>query len=265
VYPNWFETFFEGLALDMWRGAMTAEQTRREADFLWRRLELGPGMATLDVPCGNGRHALELARKGARMTGVDLSAGFLNEARSAAPDIEWTRCDMRELPWKERFDAAYSMGNSFGYFNHEECRRFLEAVAGALKPGGRFALESGTVSESLLPALQPERRMRIGELDFHSRNTFDAVEGRLDITYTFAKGERIEVKPAHQWVHSAAEIGRMLRGAGMELELAFGDLEGAPFQLGSPRLLAVARKRAISGRPLWRRARRAPPAIDNGI
>ena len=64
MYPNWFETFFEGLALDMWRGAMTREQTVREADFLASSLELQPGMSVLDVPCGNGRHAMELAQRG---------------------------------------------------------------------------------------------------------------------------------------------------------------------------------------------------------
>ena len=71
--PNWFETFFEGLALDMWRGACTPEQTAREADFLTDRLELQPGMTVLDVPCGNGRHTIELAqRHGERLRFADL-------------------------------------------------------------------------------------------------------------------------------------------------------------------------------------------------
>ena len=59
--PNWFETFFDGLALDMWRGAITPEITAREVDFLAERLALQPGMSVLDVPCGNGRHARALA------------------------------------------------------------------------------------------------------------------------------------------------------------------------------------------------------------
>jgi hypothetical protein len=83
------------------------------------------------------------------------------------------------------------------------------AIASALKPGCRFVLESGAVSESILPVLQPERTLRIGDLDFLSRNTYDAVDGRMDITYTFIRGQQREVKPIHQWVHSAAEIHRM--------------------------------------------------------
>jgi hypothetical protein len=83
-------------------------------------------------------------------------------------------------------------------------------MASVLKPGARFILESGAVLESLLPALQPERNLRIGDLDFHSQNTYDAAEGRMDITYTFTRGQQQEVKPIHQWVHSAPEIRRML-------------------------------------------------------
>jgi cyclopropane fatty-acyl-phospholipid synthase-like methyltransferase len=241
VYPNWFETFFEGLALDLWRCAVTPEQTAREADFLAGRLELRPGMSVLDVPCGNGRHAIELARRGVRMTGVDISAGFLDEAQSNAPEIEWVRGDMRKLPWTGRFDSAYCWGNSFGFFDHDNCQRFLEAIASALMPAGRFILESGAVSESILPVLQPERTMRFGDLDFFSRTTYDAAEGRMDITYTFVRGQQREVKPIHQWVHSAAEIQRMLWRAGLEPLAFFGDLEGAPYALGSPRFIALAR------------------------
>ena len=242
MYPNWVETFFEGLALDMWRGATTPEQTEREASFLAGRLELRPGMSALDVPCGNGRHAIELARRGVCMTGVDISPGFLDEARRNAPGIEWIEGDMRKLPWRCRFDSAYCWGNSFGYFDHDNCQRFLDAIASVLKPGGRFILESGAVSESILPVLQPERKLRIGDLDFHSRNTYDAAEGRMDITYTFTRGGQREVKPIHQWVHSAAEIRRMLGRSGLEPLAAFGDVEGARYALGSPRFIALARR-----------------------
>ena len=242
MYPNWFETFFDGLALDMWRLAMTPEQTAREAGFLAAQLELRTGMHVLDVPCGNGRLAVELARGGARMTGFDLSEGFLEEARGRAPEIEWVRGDMRNLPWTSRFDAAYCWGNSFGYFDHAGCGRFLQAVERALKPGARFILESGAVAESILPVLQPERRLQVGEIDFYSRNQYNAVESRMDITYTFTQGDRQEVKPIHQWVHSAGEIRRMLIQAGLAPVAAFGDVEGAAYALRSPRFIGVFRK-----------------------
>jgi cyclopropane fatty-acyl-phospholipid synthase-like methyltransferase len=227
----------------MWRGAVSPEMTARETDLLEKQLALKPGMSALDVPCGGGRHAIELARRGVRMTGVDISAGFIEEARGKAGKVEWVLGDMRELPWQARFDAAYCWGNSFAYFDHEGCVRFLEAVAGTLKPGGRFVLESGAVAESILPALQAERKLRVGDIDFESRNQYVATESRMDITYAFTRGERREVKPIHQWAHSAGEIGRMLRGAGLDLVEAVGDLEGTAYAVGSPRFIGLARRR----------------------
>ncbi len=239
---NWFETFFDGLALDLWRAAMTPEVTRREADFLVDQLCLEPGASVLDVPCGNGRHSVELASRGFRTTGVDISAGFLAEAREHAPGSEWVHADMRDLQWNSRFDAAFCWGNSFGYFDHEACCRFLEAVARSLRPGGRFALETGVAAESILVTFAPSRKMQFGDLEFHSSAHYDAVEGRLDITYTFVRGERREVKPIHQWVHSAAEIRRMLRAAGLDPHAAFGDIDGSGYKVGSPHLIVIAER-----------------------
>jgi SAM-dependent methyltransferase len=242
VNPNWFETFFEGLAVDLWRSAITPEQTAREVAFLQRHLGLRPGMRALDVPCGSGRHAIGLAGAGVRMTGVDISAAFLAHASTGTADVEWVQSDMRALPWTARFDAAYCWGNSFAYFNHDECQVFLRAVQAALIPGGRFILESGAVSESLLPVLQAERTMRIGDIDFHSSNTYDALDGRMDITYTFARGDQEEVKPIHQWVHSAAEIRRMLTSAGLTVQAAFGDIDDQPYQLRAPHLIVLCER-----------------------
>src|SRR6266568_7415380 len=71
---NWFEDFFHGVANDLWRKCMSPEQTRAEADFLEQTFE--PRSRLLDVPCGNGRHCFELARRGCRMTGLDISTEF---------------------------------------------------------------------------------------------------------------------------------------------------------------------------------------------
>jgi cyclopropane fatty-acyl-phospholipid synthase-like methyltransferase len=60
MQSNWYEEFFHGLALDLWRKAVTEEQTEAEADFIAGILDLPNGARILDVPCGNGRHSIEL-------------------------------------------------------------------------------------------------------------------------------------------------------------------------------------------------------------
>ncbi len=114
MQSNWQETFFRGVALDAWRQVTTPEMTRPEVDFLVRTLNVGAGAQLLDVPCGNGRHAIELAGRGYKMTGLDLSEEFIAEARAATPAVRWIQGDMRSLPWIAEFDGAYCFGNSFG-------------------------------------------------------------------------------------------------------------------------------------------------------
>src|SRR2546429_3350232 len=78
---NWYEDFFHGIPLDLWRKAIPLEHTKAEADFLVGALNCQKGAHLLDVPCGNGRLSFELARRGYRVTGVDISEEFIDEAR----------------------------------------------------------------------------------------------------------------------------------------------------------------------------------------
>ena len=244
---HWYETFFHGVALDLWRAAVTPEQTSAEVDFAIRALRLAPGARVLDVPCGNGRHALELAARGFPVAGVDLSREFIAEARVTGEarglaNLEWRLADMRELPWPGRFDAALCLGNSFGYLEHEDTLDFLRAVARALKPGGRFLLETGTAAECLLPHFEEHSEHTIGGITMRSVNRYRAAESRLYCEDTFERDGASEQRCSTQAVYTAAEIQRMLADAGLRTERLFGGHDGGDFALGSPLLLVVAEK-----------------------
>src|SRR6266436_7171004 len=90
VPTNWYEDFFHGVSLDLWRKAISPQQTKAEADFLVKVLGCDEGASLLDVPCGNGRLSLELARRGYRVTGVDIAAEFIEEARALATKMDET-------------------------------------------------------------------------------------------------------------------------------------------------------------------------------
>src|SRR5436309_16061807 len=84
VPPNWFETFFHGVTLDLWRKAISPEQTTAEAEFLIDHLNCEAGAHVLDVPCGHGRLSFEMAKRGLRVTDVDISEEFIEEAKQSA-------------------------------------------------------------------------------------------------------------------------------------------------------------------------------------
>ncbi|HEV8610649.1 MAG TPA: methyltransferase domain-containing protein [Thermoanaerobaculia bacterium] len=241
----WWKDFFSGLIVDFWRAAMPEEVTRDEIEFLGKHLRLSDGSRVLDVPCGAGRLAIEIAARGCRMTGVDISSEFLEAARDAARerrlDIEWRQADMRELPWQSEFDAAYCAGSSFGFLGDEGDAAFLRAVSRTLEPGGRFFADF-KAAESLLPNFRESHEMRVGEIEFRARNQYDPATGTMESLYTITRGELMENKRAVHRIYTASEILRMMRAAGFSNFETCGSMRGEPFRLGSPNFLVVAAK-----------------------
>lgn len=240
---QWYETFFQGVALDMWRKVATPEMTKAEADFLVQALQLAPGARVLDVPCGNGRHAIELASRGYHLTGVDLSPGFLEEARQSPAAIDWRQSDMRDLPWESVFDAAYCWGNSFGYFPHAEVPAFCRALGRALQPGARLVIDTGLAAESILPTLQPRRWYRLDDLYFLAETRYLAEESRVQSDYILLRNGAVETRTALYSVFTVSELRRLLLDhGGLVVEALYSSTDRQPFAMGSPRLLLVARK-----------------------
>ena len=244
---DWWRTFFTGVALDVWRAAVTPQQTKAEADFIQRTLKVPPRGKILDVPCGNGRLALELASRGFRTTGVDLALPFVEEgqARAAKEDLPAVleQRDMRELPWSSRFDGAFCCGNSFGYLDDKGNADFLLAVSRALKPGAYFLIEFGTLAESILPTFQERRWYQLGDIYLLIYNCYDLASSRLETEYTFIRKGQVEKRQGNQRVYTYRELCQLLGEAGFTDCAAYGYPEGEPYKLGLPRVWMVARKR----------------------
>lgn len=247
---DWHQAFFGGLALDLWRQAAKPELTEAEADFIADELRAEGGMHLLDVPCGNGRHALELARRGCRVTGVDDSAEYIAEAKalaaapadSSALPVAFHRAEMRQLPWTDAFDGAYCLGNSFGYLDAAGSADFLAALSASLRPGARFVLDSSLTAESVLPHLEDRVWRPVEDILLLAEYHYLAEESRLQIDYTFVRGGERETRRAEHWVFTVAEVRRMLAAAGLTTLALYADTEHTPFEVGAERLLLVAEK-----------------------
>jgi len=117
-------------------------------DWLWQKLGLQPGMRLLDVTCGPGLYAVELARRGCEVVGVDFSPASIAHAKELAVSQGVTsRCtfiqqDVRQMDYGQAgFDAALFIYGQLAVFKREEAQALLTQIAQALKPGGKLVVE----------------------------------------------------------------------------------------------------------------------------
>jgi SAM-dependent methyltransferase len=244
----WWETFFQGPWEQVQLPGYPEERTRAEATFIVDALELARGARVLDIPCGEGRHTIELARRGFETTGVDFNDRAIAVAKQRAADaavtVRFIVADMRRLESVAEYDAAVCFFGSFGYFDDEENLEFLRRVARALRPKGRFLLE-GHVVESLYPMfrerdwswIRVEPPLRVLE-----ERRMDLEQGRVESTWTFVSPDAVESRSLSIRIYSYREIRDLLGRAGFSSVrgLETGTVE--PFRLGSSRLTMIGTK-----------------------
>lgn len=147
--PEWWRTLFNANYLKTDGDVVeNADNTRAEVDLLVQAAGLQPGQRILDLCCGQGRHTLELARRGfAHAQGIDQSKYLLGVARKRAKEqgvnARFALGEVRTLKLPTaQLDCVAMMGNSFGYFQHaDDDLVVLSLVRKALKPGGILAMD----------------------------------------------------------------------------------------------------------------------------
>jgi SAM-dependent methyltransferase len=246
VSPDWYKDFFGAEWLGLATQQFTPEQTLAQVDFVVKAAGLLPGTSILDLCCGHGRHSLELARRGYRVVGLDFDAPSLELAREAATKlgvaVEFVQSDMRAIPYRGEFDLVINLFTAFGYLESEaEDQKVLEKVARALKPGGRFLLD--TINHAWLLRHFESRGwtpLDDGTILFEER-AFDLRNGRNDVTWTFVYPDGRRHAQSHSLrVYTLVEFDKMLAAANLALKQVWGSFEGEPYGLDTNRMILLA-------------------------
>lgn len=209
-------------------------------------LHLGKGSSLLDCPCGFGRISVPLAKAGIEVTGVDIMPEYVAEFNKTAETEQLPLTaivgDMRDLPFENQFDGAINLFTSFGYFTDEgDNQRVLSSVFTALKPGGRFILD--TVNRDWLAknyvSSNWENR---GDLRLLQRRSFDFETSLETCDWTFmdTDGEETFTVPL-RW-YNLHELVAMFEAAGFVDILHFGDFDEQPVGFSTKRLFVVGTK-----------------------
>jgi 2-polyprenyl-3-methyl-5-hydroxy-6-metoxy-1,4-benzoquinol methylase len=140
---QWYETLFENYSKS-YDSECYVQGTVGEVEFVEKELEFDKSKHILDIGCGTGRHAIELAKRGYKVTGVDLSKAQLQRAKEKAKDakveVEFLQKDARELEFENQFDMAIMLcEGGFSLMETDEMNfNILQNGAKALKNHGKF-------------------------------------------------------------------------------------------------------------------------------
>lgn len=210
-----------------------------EAEFIRQVLHLRKGSALLDAPCGAGRVSIHLARRGVRITGVDLTPAYIGRARERFAQeklaARFLVSDLRAIEFENEFDGVLNWQGSFGFFSDGENLDVVRRYARSLRRGGRLVID------------QPNREYLLRHFQTRGRN--GDVEQRVRWN---AAQERFETRfhnrqSGESWgmtirSYTPGQFARLYRQAGLEVEGFYGDLAGLPYRRGARRIYVVCRK-----------------------
>jgi SAM-dependent methyltransferase len=206
------------------------------------------GGDVLDLCCGPGRHALEFARRGFRVTGVDRSPFLLERAQGQAAEsaqqVEWVLDDMREFRRPASFDLACNLFTSFGYFERDEDNlRVLRNLRESLRDSGALILDVVGKERVERQGLNAQQiRFADGALLVQQPQVNDDWS-RMHLTWTLHKGGHSQSYQFEHDLYSGQGLADRLLSSGFSSVQLFGELDGSPYGPEATRLIAVARKR----------------------
>jgi SAM-dependent methyltransferase len=247
--PPWYESFFGQDYLDVYGYQFTAERAEQEVEFVIRVLGLKPGDLVLDLCSGQGRHAVPLAARGLHVTALDMSFQYLELASAAAEkagvQFETVHADMRDIPFEDHFDAVVNMFSSFGYLESEaEDAKVLDAVARALKPGGRVLLDLLNRDWVVANYEMEDSHTGADGTVYLEHRYLDLETSRNHVSFTVVTpdGRRRDVGGHHIRLYTLREMRGALDAAGLVYEGVYGGFAGEAYGIDTRRMIIVARK-----------------------
>ncbi len=224
---KWYEELFVNYSKTYEKEVYT-QGTFQEVSFIEKEIKRNKRVKILDVGCGTGRHSVELAKRGYKVTGIDLSSSQLKaaveKAKAAGVKVKFLRKDARSFSLKEKFGLVIMLceGGFSLMETDEENYRILQNCAMSLKKGGKLIF---TTLNALFPLVNSLKK-------FYGKNavttktpklTFDisALRERSVMEITDDSGKKKTLKTNERF-YMPSELSWMLRSLGFRKIEIFG-------------------------------------------
>lgn len=249
INDNWYEDFFKGINCELWEKAIPGDVTKQEVDFLLNELDMQQGQHILDIPCGFGRHAIELSKRGFNVTGVDISETFINGLRekiiAEKLNITAIQSDILAVQLNQKFTAALCLGNSFGYFAIDKMKLFIEKVSSALEIGSKFIINSGMIAESILPNFlnySKNNSYTVGNITMEVTNIYNFNDSYVRSKLLYTKEGKTEEHSFKHYVFTLGEVKRLLKLYGLNIIATYSSTTKEEYNFGDRQVYIVAKK-----------------------
>ncbi len=241
------DTFFEGVYQDVWKKLIPPGLSEVECDFIKDIGGLNSNDTILDIMCGYGRHALELARRGFAVTAVDNSITYINEINLVAQrehlTIEALAAGALDVAFSQNYQAVICMGNSFAFFKKDDAVSLLKKLANCLAPDGVLIINSWMIAEIAIKHFREKEWYEVDGYKYLLDYKFHFQPSRIESEHTIiAKNNSIEVIHGVDYIFTLAEMEAMFQEAGLTTKGLYGTPKKRPFKMGDNRIYIVAGK-----------------------
>ena len=242
-HTDWFENWFGSPFYKILYQNRDELEAQAFIENLINYLQPLPASRMLDIACGEGRYAIQLADQNYDVTGIDISRISIEKAKAHENDcLHFYVQDMRFPFYINYFDYAFNFFTSFGYFTHTRDHSMAaKAFASALKKGGILVIDYLNY-EHVLSTLVPEETVQRGSYTFRIDRKLENNHILKTIFFTDADN-----KP-RQYTESVAafrlaDFINIFKPAGLSLVSTFGDYQLNSYHpIDSPRMIMIFKK-----------------------
>lgn len=240
----WYEEWFDRDEYELVYQQRDEAEAEQAIDLIEQLVQPADGAHILDVGCGRGRHARVLTRRGYRVTGLDLSARSIEQARRRTAteglDVTYRVQDMREPMGTAEYDGVVNLFTAFGYFEDDaDHRKALQHMANALRPGG-WLVQDFFNTPHVIATLDPEDALDEHGVRVEQRRWIE--DGRINKEITLR--ENGDTRTFYESVRllTLYDFQQLYEAVGLELITAVGNYDGSAYTPDSPRLIMHAQK-----------------------